>query len=1022
MRKRKLLIIALVAGMTATYGQRWEPAAQKNSQINKNVEVQYSYRIDLQSLRNLLKNTVETGNGAKSVVIFLPTVEGKIEKFAVYSNPVMEKSLADQYQLGSYVGVGIDDPSKYLRFSTSPTDMQSMIIKDGVFQFIEPITTDKQTYGVFYKSKEEVGEHGFKCGTEERNLKDISKLIENGKNKLSGVGITNRPTNTRYRDFRLALSVTGEYSQSFLTAAGTPATATDDVKRGVVLTAMNNTMTRVNGIFEKEFGAHFTVQNLPGIIFLDPVTDPYTNNLNLQLQQTLTANVGNANYDIGHVFHVGLNSGNAGGIGIICTNPTNNNSLAKGSAYSKSEIPAGDIFDLVVCHEMGHQLGANHTLSTWTEYSGANVEPGGGSTLMSYPGGRTIAPVQNDFDAKFHYKSISQVLNNLESKPNCGTQTNIAVNTAPVISALTAYTIPKGTAYYLEATAVDAQNDPVNYSWEQYDSVGYTNSICGDSGAGYNPEGALARTYVGTVSGRRYFPKLETVMNGTLTDKPGWETVSYVPRILNYAVVARDQNAQRPMLSTSETTVTVGNDGPFKFNGLTTSSALYNNASNIIKWEVANTNTAPYNVANVKIDYTADNGGTWTDLVTSTPNTGTYSVQMPANLNGSVKLRVSGINNIFYAISPAVNVGSAPTSVTSAPTGLSTIDKDITKTTAIISWNSVPGANYSINYRKVGTTNWSNTTSQTNSVLLNNLEDEMNYEVQVAAVVNNIPGAFSNNSTFKTKGLRTGVDYCLMTTGGALGIVSDQLMSGLMVMSLSNLAYSGNVGNAVKTYLDFSEDQSKIINLNRGSQYTLNYINVGNRSGVNDWFEAWIDFNRNGIFENTEKIVSRNAVPAADPALPGFRLHRGNANFTVPAEAYAGDKLLRMRVASTFDNAASGPCGSPVASSNQDIEGLSLGSFKDFSVRITDNSALAVNEVKNTTSEVSIYPNPADTFVEVKNLKGKADYKIYSADGRLVQEGKTDGQRINVSSLVKGMYMVTIKGEKDTYNIKLIKK
>lgn len=59
---------------------------------------------------------------------------------------------------------------------------------------------------------------------------------------------------------------------------------------------------------------------------------------------------------------------------------------------------------------------------------------------------------------------------------------------------------------------------------------------------------------------------------------------------------------------------------------------------------------------------------------------------------------------------------------------------------------------------------------------------------------------------------------------------------------------------------------------------------------------------------------------------------------------------------------------------------------------------------------------------ELKNLKGKADYKIYSADGRLVQGGKLDGQRINAASLIKGMYVITIKDDKTVYNTKPIKK
>ena len=88
-------------------------------------------------------------------------MDGKIEKFAVYSNPVLDKSRPININWDLIRGVGVDDPSKYLRFSTSPNDMQSMIIKNGIFQFIEPISADKQTYGVFYKTKNE-GEHGFK--------------------------------------------------------------------------------------------------------------------------------------------------------------------------------------------------------------------------------------------------------------------------------------------------------------------------------------------------------------------------------------------------------------------------------------------------------------------------------------------------------------------------------------------------------------------------------------------------------------------------------------------------------------------------------------------------------------------------------------------------------------------------------------------------------------------------------------------------------------------------------------------
>lgn len=1004
MKKRILLVCALAAGLSSFNAQRWESASQRTSQIRKEVEVQYSYRFDLQSLRNILKDAVETGKGAQAVIVSLPTAEGKIEKFAVYSDPVMEKSMADRYQLGSYIGVGVDDPGKYVRFSTAPTEMQSMIIKDGKFQFIEPITTDKQVYGVFYKTKRTDADHGFECTTEEKSLKDIKSLEAFGKKNLSNLGITNRPASTKYRTYRLALSTTGEYTKKFDPSGGTANTVTQ----------MNATMTRVNGIFQKDFAIKLIIQDLPNIIFTDSTTDPYTGNLNLNLQQTLTSLVGNANYDMGHVFNASGGNGNAGSIGSTCVDPATANSLAKGSAFTQNTNPVGDSFDIdYVAHEMGHQLGGNHTFSHVSEGSGVNIEPGGGTTIMGYAG-ITGDNVQDFTDAYFHYSSINQVLNSLDSKPGCGTSENITTNTAPVISALPAYSIPKGTAYYLDASATDT--DPIKYTWEQYDSVDSYNSISGDSGWGYNAQGALTRSYFGTASGRRYFPSLPVVMGGSLTDKTKWETVSYIPRVLKYAVTVRDENAAKPMLVSAETTVTVTNDGPFKFNGLIDNTTLYNNATNTISWDVANTNVAPYNAANVKIEYTTDlvNGSAWTELVASTPNTGSYTAQMPSGLTGPIKLRISAIGNVFYAVSPKVIVGTAPTSTTDAPTGVGSIASGILKTSATIGWNSVPGATYAVKYRKLGETNWTNATSTTNFVLLNSLEDETNYEFQVAAVVNTVPGTFSSTYAFKTKGLRTGSDYCLMTTGGN-SFASFSFNSGLAQLNLANLAYSQLTYKTIfSTYQDFTEDVTKQVNLVKGTQYTLSYFNVGNTAGYNDKMEVWIDFNRNGVFEASEKIGTKTTVPPANGQYTGTMV------FTVPATAYAGDKLLRMRVANTFFNAATGPCGSP----SVPVQGggvISQGSFKDFSVKISET--LAVNETKDVKStEISIYPNPADTFVEVKNLKGKADYKIYTADGRLAQEGQIDGQRINVASLIKGMYVITIKDDKNTYNTKLIKK
>jgi hypothetical protein len=47
----------------------------------------------------------------------------------------------------------------------------------------------------------------------------------------------------------------------------------------------------------------------------------------------------------------------------------------------------GDNFDIdYVAHEVGHQMGGNHTFSFSTEGTGVNKEVGSGITIMGYAG------------------------------------------------------------------------------------------------------------------------------------------------------------------------------------------------------------------------------------------------------------------------------------------------------------------------------------------------------------------------------------------------------------------------------------------------------------------------------------------------------------------------------------------------------------------------------------------------------------------------------------------------------------
>ena len=215
----------------------------------------------------------------------------------------MDPALAARYpEIKSYLGIGVENPSTKVFFSFSPLGFKSMTLyADKSAVFIEPYSEDLTTYSVYRKSDKAASLDRFEC-----------KVIDVVSPQL-GSSITARPNadDAVMRTFRLALSVTGEYTTYF---GGTKALA---------LAAMNNTMTRVNGVFEMDFGAHMNlIANNDVLIYTSASTDPYSaatagagGAWNAELQNTLTSVIGNAGYDIGHLF--GASGGGVVGINSI---------------------------------------------------------------------------------------------------------------------------------------------------------------------------------------------------------------------------------------------------------------------------------------------------------------------------------------------------------------------------------------------------------------------------------------------------------------------------------------------------------------------------------------------------------------------------------------------------------------------------------------------------------------------------------------------------------------------------------
>ncbi|MGO4818376.1 zinc-dependent metalloprotease [Flavobacterium sp. W22_SRS_FP1] len=641
MKKHLLYIIILIwcSSIQAQNKVPWKKIDQgslsffdnntNKSSSNKKSLFRFDQEMLMQSLVAINSRTAKRS----SVEISIPNIAGVMEKFLVWESSNFEPKLQAKYpEIRGYAGVGLSDPKASINFSLSPKGIQTMVLRaDSGSEFIEASPEDSSLYVLFSSKMVNNRELPFVCSTEDKIL---NKELTNINSKISA-------NNRVFKTLRLALSCTGEYAAYH---GGTEANA---------LAAMNATMTRVNGIFNKDLAVKLEIiANNSIIIYTDATTDPYSDaaagtagDWTQEVQDVLTADIGDGNYDIGHLFGASGGGGNAGCIGCVCD-------AGKGSAYTSpaDEKPEGDTFDIdFVAHEMGHQLGANHTFS-WdaSEITGFNVEPGSGSTIMGYAGITTDYDVQSNSDDYFAYASIKQIQENLSTK-NCGSSVNL-IKSLPVINAGSNYVIPKGTAFVLKAIGADVNSAEVSYTWEQNDSA--INSTAANSLAvPAKTDGPLFRSLYPGSSPNRYMPDYSNVLANKLTSK--WESVATVARTLHFVLTGRD-NARLGTAQTNSDEMIVnvsGTAGPFAVTSQKTEDLSWFRGSNqTITWSV-NGSDVMSGSTNVNIKLSTDGGLTFaTVLVANTPNDGSETVVVPNITAENCRILIEPTANIFYAV------------------------------------------------------------------------------------------------------------------------------------------------------------------------------------------------------------------------------------------------------------------------------------------------------------------------------------------------------------------------------------
>lgn len=637
----------------------------------------------LQSILDQVPNDLDPLTRQPSVLLSLPAPDGSFETFALIENGVMAPELAawmaeQGWPMKTYTGESLDEPGTQLRLDWGgPGGLHARVSGPGRNYQIDPAWQgDREQYVSYYKRDYLDDEPPFSCAVHDQ-----------GPSYRSATRAGTSP-GAQLRIYRLAMAATGEYTTFH---GGTKVGA-----QAAIVTTVN----RVNQIFERDLSLQLQlIANNSDIIYTDANSDPYTSDLLTDNQNNLDNVIGSGNYDIGHI----VTTGNGGVAQLASTC----DSLHKAEGMTGRDQPVGDPFDVdYVAHEMGHQLGGNHTFNSnagaceGNREDTAAYEPGSGSTIMGYAGICSPDDLQANSDDYFHGRSLDEMLNHLGSGGNCFTaQANSNAN-APTVEAGSNYTIPVSTPFELiGSNGQDGDGDSLTYTWEEFD-LGATQTIT-QSDNGASP---ILRSWSPSTSSTRVIPRLEDLLAGTLATG---ERLPTTDRTMNFRLTVRDNNSAGGRIGEDSMTVTsTTSAGPFALTAPNGGQSYSAGQAVTVTWNVASTSSAPVNASQVDILLSTDGGNSFPHtLAGSTTNDGSESVTLPGSLSATTnaRIKIKAVGNIFFDLSDAnfsISGGSGGTQEFSecrTPAQALTADGTTTDTLTLSSSSQISDLNLMLN-------------------------------------------------------------------------------------------------------------------------------------------------------------------------------------------------------------------------------------------------------------------------------------------------------------------------------------
>ncbi len=238
------------------------------------------------------------------------------------------------------------------------------------------------------------------------------------------------------------------------------------------------------------------------------------------------------------------------------------------------------------------------------------------------------------------------------------------------------------------------------------------------------------------------------------------------------------------------------------------------------------------------------------------------------------------------------------------------------------------------------------------------------------------------------------VEYCVPNKTSEQGA----FISNVSLQDINNSTQAGSYTN----YLD----DNLVATVAQGTKSTLSAtISKGNAAwNDNQRVQAWIDWNLDGVFSDSELIVTKNF---AFTEAAGQTTYLVNEVLTIPANVVIGSttflRIINQSIATTATNSA--------------CSAIADGEIEDYGIKVD----APITEVEATIETINVYPNPS-VDGEYHTSQPVIILSIIHQSGvELEKTSLIETRSINLTGQPPGVYLVKAANQNHSITFKIIK-